>query len=208
MVNPLHKFILTILFSLLLLNASCAGRTSKETVGPELAINSIIVLPVTLTASFETETRDGTRIQETGTQVLTRLISEYFSGNNKVRIISSDQIEALDFNYNANRYSRTKAIGELMGSDAVMVLNMKHFVERDGSDYSVDQPASVAFDYLLLHTATGQTLCAGVFDETQKSWSDNILSLKIFDRGFRWLRAEDLLREGVADKLKNCRYLK
>ena len=80
--------------------------------------------------------------------------------------------------------------------------------ERDGGDYSVNQPASVSFKYQLIHVPTGTTLCLGVFDETQQTLLSNLFSFsKASSRGFKWVKAEQLAREGLHEKLNDCRYL-
>jgi hypothetical protein len=93
-----------------------------------------------------------------------------------------------------------KIIHEL-NADAVLIGNLERWKEREGSDYSVNRPASVAFDLRLVIPENGATIWKGRFDKTQKSLSENILDLSLFIKGKgKWLEADDLADLGL-DKL-------
>ena len=50
-------------------------------------------------------------------------------------------------------------------------------------------------------------LCHGRFDERQQSVMENLLSLgKASSRGFSWITAEQLMREGLKERLDQCGY--
>jgi hypothetical protein len=93
-------------------------------------------------------------------------------------------------------------------ADAVLILTLNRFRERDGGEYSVNSPASVAFDYKLISGESGQTLCSGVFSETQQPLLDDLLVFfQRAKRGFKWITAEALAREGMEQKFALCPYL-
>ena len=146
--------------------------------------------------------------QERAVEVLTKIIDDYFSDYDNVTILNDEKVDSFDINYSANRNTQARSIAKNLGADAIMTTNMNRYIERDGGKYSVQQPASVSFAYRLIHTENGQTLCSGIFDETQETISDNILSFKtVFKRKFQWVTAEELARDGVAEKFATCKYL-
>ena len=67
-----------------------------------------------------------------------------------------------------------------------------------------DSPASVAFALYLVEVKTGRRIWRGVFDETQRPLTDNLLqarqSLKM---GVKWLSARELARFGVEQVVKS-----
>ena len=94
-------------------------------------------------------------------------------------------------------------------ADAVLLFTLHRFTERVGVEASIVSPASVVFDYKLIHAETGQTLCSGVFDETQKPLLDDMFQFfKKLKRGVKWLSAEELARDGFKQKIADCPYLK
>lgn len=208
----MNKSILLALLTLLLTSA-CAKQASHQTEKDTLPeeVRSIVVLPVVAVAESDADTASpkvGKQMQS-GIETMNQLLGDYFANNAKVHMLSSEELDSHRTSYNANQSAQALAIAKDLKSEAVMTCTLKRFRERSGGDYSVQDPASVAFDYRLVYTGTGQTLCAGSFDETQQSITDNLLSLKrIAKRGFKWITAADLAREGVSEKLTDCNYFK
>lgn len=94
-------------------------------------------------------------------------------------------------------------IGEEMGTDAVLYGRVFRYEERIGRWYSVERPASVAFDLHLISTRNGEILWKGRFDETQLSLTENLLNISAYlKRGFRWVTADELAREGIENVIK------
>jgi hypothetical protein len=82
-------------------------------------------------------------------------------------------------------------------ADAVLSGSVRRFAERDGGPSGVQHPASVAID-LELHDRAGVLIWAGSYDETQHALSDDLGSLpRVWERGFRWVTAEELAQYGV-----------
>ena len=76
-----------------------------------------------------------------------------------------------------------------------------------GIVYGVKEPAAVTFDYRLYEVNEGKVLCHGRFDERQQSVMENLLTLgKASSRGFSWITAEQLMREGLKERLDQCGY--
>lgn len=172
-------------------------------------VKSISVLPVTSLTDTDNVSVRSIKELKSGIDVLSQSLEEYFVDNVKVQIVSPEEVESLSTTYNSTPYLESLRIGKNLNAEAVMVWVLKQYRERQGTDYAATSPASVAFEYRLIHTESGKTLCVGSFSETQQSATENLLSLKkLSGRGFKWITASDLIREGVAKKLSGCSYLK
>ncbi|MFC1531969.1 hypothetical protein ACFL7M_01180 [Thermodesulfobacteriota bacterium] len=95
-------------------------------------------------------------------------------------------------------------IGQAFSADAVMTGYIYRWREREGTDYSVNRPASVAFDIYLVRSKDGAVLWKSRFDKTQKSLSENILDMGTFLKGkARWMTVDGLAELGLAELLDN-----
>ncbi len=207
--------ILFLVAAILLLN-SCAtyqAETQPEQQAEKLVpIKSITVLPVKITID---EKAPPDAIQKAqlaeGKEVLDRLLAEHFAGQPSITFLSDSDIEglAIDFSLCNTYMERSRAICLNVGSDAALVVNLYRYIEREGKTYGVEQPASVSFNYKLVEVKTGNTLCWGHFDETQKPLFDDLFSIfsKTKKRGVKWITAAELAKEGIQTKFNNCPYL-
>lgn len=191
----------------------CATQESTVRAAEEVpALKSIVVLPVDIVPAEEGRKRPAAEQEalDKGRVFLDSLLAEYLSGKENVRFMSAAERDTLGGKSFARcRTSAAVTICQQVGGEAVLLITLNRYRERQGNEYSVGHPASVAFDYKLLEAGSGRTLCAGVFDETQQSLSENILDLARFSRrGFKWITAEALAREGLEQRLSNCPYLK
>ena len=95
-------------------------------------------------------------------------------------------------------------IGRAFSSDAVLAGYIYRWQEREGTNYAVNKPASVAFDLYLIRPSDGAILRKGGFDKTQQSLSENLLDMKTFIRsGGKWMNADKLAELGLDDLLNN-----
>lgn len=93
--------------------------------------------------------------------------------------------------------------GQALNADAVLVNYVYQFRDRDGTDYSVALPASVAFHMDMIQVKEGQIVWSGHFNETQRSLSEDLFQLGTFiKRKGRWISAEDLAVYGLEQILK------
>lgn len=93
--------------------------------------------------------------------------------------------------------------GRVLKADWVLSGNIFRFRERVGGKYSVDLPASVAFDIHLIRVADGRLLWNDHFDETQRPLSENLFQLGSFlQRKARWITANDMAVSGLKNILK------
>lgn len=95
------------------------------------------------------------------------------------------------------------AVGRCLDVDWLLIPQITSWREREGSDVSVRQPASVTL-WLHLLDVRGETFAARYkFEETQQSLTENVLKAgKFFERGGKWISAGELAREGVATGIK------
>ncbi len=179
--------------------------SSKQNQSAVQQLNSITILPF-ISPSQPANTPDIE--QESGLRALTTILHEKFTDHNNVNFISANEVVSLIWELPGKPALWAKKIGESRKSDAVLAVGLIRYEEREGGKYSVDKPASVGFDFRLVSTKNGDTMCFGRFDKTQKTLTDNMLEIgKSFERGFKWLTAEQLLREGIQDSFSDCSIL-
>lgn len=93
--------------------------------------------------------------------------------------------------------------GRSVDADGVLLGRVYRFEERIGAKFSVQRPASVTFDLLLIRVVDGRILWTGRFEETQKSLSENLFNLGTFvRRGGRWISAQEMAQAGLEEMLK------
>ncbi len=82
-------------------------------------------------------------------------------------------------------------------ANAILTGVVRRWVERDGSASGVRHPASVWLA-LELRNDTGRPIWTGTYEETQAPLSEDVGSLpRAWERGFRWVTAEELADYGV-----------
>ena len=60
----------------------------------------------------------------------------------------------------------------------------------------------------LVNTRDGGVLWQSMFKETQQSLMSNLMSFdKAESRGFKWITVEELVRQGINEKIEECPYL-
>jgi hypothetical protein len=191
---------------------ACGAKApeSTESSHADIAVKNIAILPIVAVAEkSESFTHSQFKNQERGVEVLTEIAHNFFSDYDNITILNDEKVDSFEIDYSANRDDQARSIAKSLRADAVMTINLNRYIERAGGKYSVRQPASVSFDYRLIQTETGQTLCLGGFDETQKSLTDNILSFQtVFKRKLQWITAEELARDAMVEAFGTCEYLK
>jgi hypothetical protein len=91
-------------------------------------------------------------------------------------------------------------VGKTLSAEAVLGGHVYRWREREGTDYSVNRPASVALDLYLISTGDGMIWWKARFDKTQVSLSENLFDLKTFIKAKgRWMTAEELSEIGLSD---------
>ncbi len=89
-------------------------------------------------------------------------------------------------------------VGASVGADAVLAGKIYRFQERDGTGFSVNTPASVAFELDLVLVSDARVVWYGHFDETQQSLFEDLFQWNTFwKRKAMWITAEQLALEGL-----------
>jgi hypothetical protein len=203
-------FFIPAILAALTLFSGCARTTAQIQPEDLPPIKTIVVLP----AEIETDGQGGSSPQESqqlekGQKLMDTLLAEYFSSREDITLLTPGQRDALDKDMNRCRTTAAITICRTQKADAVLLFTLQRFTEREGNEYAIVNPASVAFEYKLIQAETGQTICSGIFDETQQPLlADMFQFFKKAKRGFKWLSAEELASEGFKQKIGACPYLK
>jgi hypothetical protein len=88
--------------------------------------------------------------------------------------------------------------GKELNVDAILVGYVFRYRERKGYPYSVEKPASVAFDLHLLRVNDGLIVWRGSFDKTQSSLMEDVFQFSsFFSRGGKWVTVKELSADGL-----------
>lgn len=201
----------------ILLLSSCSNKNKPAaTDAPPVPALRIAVLPATTALTSDSRSivyrQSMSQMEEQGVKagatVLDLLLADALAKRPNTKLVGSQEMDAIVGSFTGNQVEAARQVGKKTGADAVLITRVQRYNERHGSTYAADNPASVAFSMHLIDTTSGRVLCAAAFDETQQSLTDNLFSFaKVIGRGFRWMTAEDLAREGVKKKLASCAYL-
>jgi hypothetical protein len=197
-----------------LLLSSCSSQpgsiSSDEMQAPIKPLSCIAVLPAS-TSVNQDETINYAKAQslEEGAAYATEVISQELQGNPKVLMVSPSQVHSLVSQVTGGVSGTVAALGQKLKCDAVLLTTVSRFQQREGTDYSADSPASVNFSMVLRHSKHGNILWSADFREEQESFLSNIFSFsKAKSRGFKWVTAEQLMEQGIKERLEDCPYLK
>ncbi len=200
------------LCSFVLLTAGCSATRQTSQSVPEtsgFAVTCVGVLPGESASLVNESSSPADKKQfETGLATLDALLRQEFIGRSDIRLVSAAQYAGIMDNAPAEALSRIQIIADRVSCNAVLETKLKTFKERVGGKYSAKDPASVAFDYRLVAVPGGTVLCSGNYKETQKSVMENLYKFSTAThRGFTWVTAEELMREGLEAKFGECSYL-
>jgi hypothetical protein len=190
--------------------SGCAGSVGAPTASaPQVALSCIAVLPVSPVVDYEGTTSVAeVKVLKEGSLVLDNLVKGYFSGRQDIRYATSAQLQGLDASLAGNTLKQARAVAGHFSCNAVLEVTMNQYRDRVGGDLSAEEPAAVSFDYRLLGVESGTALCQGRYEEEQQSVLENLFNFgRASARGFRWVTAETLLREGLAERFAECPYL-
>jgi hypothetical protein len=149
-------------------------------------------------------------VTQAATATLTDQLFEMMVATEQYQLISPDQARGVfssiletNRNLEMDQLGVIKEIGAYFQADAVMAGTIYRWREREGNDYAVTEPASVAFDLHMVRPHDGAILWKGRFDKTQQSLSENLLDWDLFTKGKgRWLTAEKLAQYGLEMMMK------
>jgi hypothetical protein len=212
-VKPL--FVIRALLACLLMSliASCATQSNIPTAEQRQEAMSqvpcLVVLPVEtdLSDSREVNYDQAARLED-GAVYMDTILAEQLAGRNHVRMLSSRQLTALMPEHGSDRMALIARVAGEVKCNAVLVTTLSRYHPRIGGDYGVEQPASVMFSMKLYDVRQGALLWSAMFSETQQSLMSNLMSLETaIKRGLRWITAEEMVEQGIIDKIRECPYL-
>ena len=200
-----------VLLSLLLLSVGCSKKTDTSPASqvPDYAVTCVGVLPVAIADNFDEIVPAAEKKQlQNGVQVLNELLKQQFISRPDVRLVSDGQISGMDDNLPAQPLARARVVADRLSCNTVLETTLRRYKDRVGGQYTAKDPASVAFDFRLIAIPEGTVLCSGTFDEVQQSVMENLFNFKTAtERGFTWVTAEQLMREGLRARFSECPYL-
>ncbi len=192
--------------------ASCSAGIGDGNQGQtSLKQLSCIAVPPAGTAIDKEEAigNERRRSLENGAAYATGIMARELSGNVKVRIISAAEAAAFAPEVSGGVFGVVAAIGKKVGCDGVLVTTIRKFKQREGTEYASEDPASADLHMVLLHAGSGAVLWTADFRETQESFLENIFSYdKMQKQGFKWISVEQLVEQGITERLATCPYLK
>lgn len=198
-----------LLLSLVFALSSCSNKSMVVEDKNVQPLQCVLVLPTTTTVDSSSKI-NYPQAQELlkGARYVSSIIVDELGGHPNVRIIDEAQLDSYFPEVKGGKLGLIKTLGDKLDCGAVMMTTVRRYKQREGGDYAVDAPASAAFDMQIIDSETGQAIWAGSFSETQQSVMSNLFSLqKAESRGFKWITVEDLIRQGVQERLEECPYL-
>ncbi len=190
--------------------ASCSGTPEATKAGDPQdlePVTCIAVVPSQMGSDEEVAKLGGYYENiRTGLLYVDSVLAQELKGNPKVRLVSSQQLER---DVMGNLGTTIDEAGRATSCDVVMVTTLKKFKQRQGTTYAADEPASTSFEIRLYNTNEKNVIWAADFSETQQSLLSNIFSFgKAQSRGFQWITVEELVKEGLKERIAECPYLK
>ncbi|MBL7211636.1 MAG: hypothetical protein ISS61_04560 [Desulfobacteraceae bacterium] len=156
-------------------------------------------------AVFAAEPVSASVVQEMNESLFQNLVAQeryqLISPNQAKGVLSG--IAGLDASMEKRPIEILQKVGKRFGADAVLGGYIYRWRQREGGDYAVKRPASVAFGLHLIRPGNGATIWKGRFDKTQRSLSENIFDFQTFIEGQgRWMTADKLATLGLQKLVK------
>lgn len=183
--------------------------TEEERQEAQAKVPCIIVLPVETSVNTDSSiTYSDAAVLENGAEFMDSVITEALIGKNNVRVLSNRQLTALIPSDSGSQLKLIRNVGSELKCGAVLMTTLVDYRQRMGGSYGADSPASATFSMRLVNTRDGGVLWQSMFKETQQSLMSNLMSFdKAESRGFKWITVEELVRQGINEKIEECPYL-
>lgn len=201
--------------------SACGGDDIIEKKPPDLSgIEKILILPFKDMAAVFGENVNGRcpvcgkvfttgEVAENAADMLTEHLFILLKDRKDIELIPSSQAQGVMSGLLAGSKKEWQErelqleIGRALNADAIFAGYIYRFRERVGTQYSVELPASVAFDIHLIRVKDGRVLWSAHLDETQQPLSDNLFRLNLFlKRRAKWITAKEMAISGLEDMLK------
>lgn len=173
-------------------------------------LSCIAVLPAgTSVSEEETIEIEEAKSLEKGAAYATDVMRNELRDHPDVRIMSSNEVSSLIPEISGGQIGTVIALGQKLNCDGVLLTTVHRYSQREGTEYAADSPASVKFSMVLRHAKNGNVLWSADFREKQQSFLSNIFSFtQAKKRGFKWISVEELMEQGIKERLNDCPYLK
>lgn len=191
---------------------SCSTKrilpTEKERQNARMKTPCILVLPVKTVVNQDKNVNYQKAAElEKGAEFMDTVIREEMVGRSHVRTLSARQLETLLPTAAGSQQEIARVVGSELKCDAVFFTVLNRYQQRVGGEYGADSPASTAFTMQLIDSRDGRLLWSITFDETQEFLTSNLWSFgKAYERGFKWITVEQLVRQAIHEKLEECPY--
>lgn len=136
-----------------------------------------------------------------------KIVEDIFVGKlcelKEVQIIPPDKVQSVYKRVSSESLKKPllevlKKVGNELGADVIALGYIYRYIERVGYDFSIEHPASVAFEIYMIKPIDGSTIYRGIFDKTQKSLMEDLFQISSFYKGGgKWLTAEELSKQGM-----------
>lgn len=201
--------VLCIGMTVLLLFSSCSGRKADETAKADVApLPCVVLLPTSVPYEEQNGVDEEYQDLHAGALYLDKILREELEESVVPRIVEAVQLRLQIDKIAGSTNGIIEDIARESQCGYILVTSLSRYEQRQGGEYAVDSPASAAFDMKLVDARTGRSMWTTTFSETQMSLMSNLLTFgKAKSRGFRWITVEELLAQGVREKLRNCPYL-
>ena len=223
-----NKYLIDVFLLSLIVFLSACGKANivKDQPTTLYGINKILILPIEDMSVIYGANKDVRcpvcgkvfttgKINKGAADMLTEHLSMLLNQRKDIQLIPSSYAQGVmsDLLAGSKKEINEKDLaietGRTLHADAVIVGFLYRFQDRIGTEYSVDLPASVAFDIHLIRVKDGRVLWSGHFDETQRPLSDNLFKLGTFlQRKARWITAKEMAISGLENMLKTFPNLK
>jgi hypothetical protein len=205
------------LIALLALSAACAPRSAplSESAGEDLwQPEKVAVLPYQLAIVNQNTNRavsplNGAihrsgEIISSARVVMDQLLADSLRGHSSFILLDQGAAaRSLDRHLRSLPLRQAAlAAGRDMEADAVLIGFIYRLSQRVGEAFSVESPASAAFDLIVLRVSDGQVIWSNSFDHTQVSLSENLLEIGQYaGRGLYWFTVEEFAQYGMEEIL-------
>ncbi|MFV0437962.1 MAG: hypothetical protein ACK5PS_11315 [Desulfopila sp.] len=194
-----------------LLCGCCVGLLSSCSPVPDASEDGSAkaLVPVSCIAVLPSLTGDEEAISEVqGSEQNARRGALYADSVLRQRFIAESRVKMVPERLFDSLGDAIDRASEETGCNGVMVVSVYKFREREGGSMAVSEPASTSFDIRLYDAQNHHTLWVANFSETQEPLLSNLFSFnKAHSRGFRWITVEELMAQGLQERLSDCPYL-
>jgi hypothetical protein len=211
-----NSYVTGLVLVLLLLPVIASYGAEKEADKAKHVINMAIIpfqtiLPKagnTVTCPLSGVAYFGGKIAEGAEKVVEELFIEKLKDFKEIEIIPQEKVEGIYKRVRTESLKMPlleimKKVGAELGADLIVAGHVFRYVERIGYDYSIEKPASVAFEINFVKPKDGSTTWRGTFDKTQKSLMEDVLQIASFYKGGgKWLTARELTKQGMDQAFK------